>query len=481
MSSIKYIDKKTPIFFVKSNDLEGRLDPYYYNSALKEFTENQKFQVKKINDIALSFTSGFGVGRQDQAKENEGVIQIRPTNLDKFGKLKFDKNVYIPKALIKSKSHLLTKGDVIFNNTNSQEWVGKTAYYDLEENYAFSNHITVIKVDNSIIEPKYLWLILNLYQRKKIFFSICTNWNNQSGVGLDVLKSLKIPVPNIDTQREIVALLENGFKLKHSKEAKARELLDSIDSFILKELNIELPNKDDSLKKRIFLTSLNNISGSRFDPFYNQTYFLKLLVNFHSSNLKIVPLKNLCYWVRGVTYSRSDEIQSNDGIAIIRANNITLDTNQINFDSVRYIRKDFNIQEEQRLIKNDILISAASGSKEHVGKVAFIEDNLESYFGGFMAVIRIKHNEIEPKYLFYFLQSKLFREILFRVLGGTNINNLNFSMISNYPVPLPSKEFQLNLISYLDSIRNDIITLIKNADRDIENARTLVEKMILNK
>ncbi len=56
---------------------------------------------------------------------------------------------------------------LFFNNTNSQEWVGKTAYYDLTEKMAFSNHITVLKAKQNKILPQYLWIILNVYQQKR--------------------------------------------------------------------------------------------------------------------------------------------------------------------------------------------------------------------------------------------------------------------------------------------------------------------------
>ena len=82
-------------------------------------------------------------------------------------------------------------GGVVFNNTNSQELVGKTLFIENSIDAYYSNHMTRIKI-NDELNPNYLWIILNFYQQKKIFFNLCTNWNNQSGVGLELLKNLKI-------------------------------------------------------------------------------------------------------------------------------------------------------------------------------------------------------------------------------------------------------------------------------------------------
>ena len=45
--------------------------------------------------------------------------------------------------------------------------------------------------------------IFNLYQHQQVFFKICTNWNNQSGVNVEVLGQLKIPILPLEKQIEI--------------------------------------------------------------------------------------------------------------------------------------------------------------------------------------------------------------------------------------------------------------------------------------
>ncbi|MFQ5962866.1 MAG: restriction endonuclease subunit S [Candidatus Scalinduaceae bacterium] len=52
--------------------------------------------------------------------------------------------------------------------------------------------------------PEYLTIILNIYQKHKIFFTICTNWNNQSGVNVELLNTTKIPIPSLNIQQKIV-------------------------------------------------------------------------------------------------------------------------------------------------------------------------------------------------------------------------------------------------------------------------------------
>lgn len=204
-------------FFVQYLDITGgsRLDPIYYNADIKKFTHCTYSE--RLSSLAYAFTPGFAVGRQDQVKEENGILQIRPTNIDNNGRLKYEKNVYVPEMV---DVPFVESGVVLFNNTNSQEWVGKTAYFANEEKRKVytSNHITAIDVDRSKILPEYLCAILNMYQRHKVFYSICTNWNNQSGVGLDLLKSLHIPLftddrkESLRKQQEIVDRINAIYK-----------------------------------------------------------------------------------------------------------------------------------------------------------------------------------------------------------------------------------------------------------------------------
>lgn len=206
---------KDKILIVKKNALEERLDPLFYFAEIDKFTRCTYSE--RLSSLAFSFSNGFAVGRQDQVEAEKGILQIRPTNIDNNGRLKYDKNVYVPEML---DIPFVESGVVLFNNTNSQEWVGKTTYFANEENMKVytSNHITAIDVDRSKILPEYLCAILNMYQRHKVFYSICTNWNNQSGIGLDLLKSLHIPLftddkkESLRRQQEIVDRINDIYR-----------------------------------------------------------------------------------------------------------------------------------------------------------------------------------------------------------------------------------------------------------------------------
>lgn len=162
-------------------------------------------------------------------------------------------------------------------------------------------------------------------------------------------------------------------------------------------------------------------------------------------------LGEVAEYIRGVTYSKSQECKfpNEKGIKILRANNITLFSNTLNFEDVKMIKPNTRIKDSQWLKADDILICAGSGSKEHVGKVAYIKTNIDYAFGGFMAVLRVK-DRLMSKFLFFVLSSSYFADYLKMALNSTTINNLNGSIMNVFKVPIPPLEVQEEIVRILD-------------------------------
>ncbi len=195
LPKVKNIINQHLMFTRKFSEVTGnRLDPLYHEGDIFHFVRESNCELQSLGNYVAIFLTGFAAGRDDQDRAQGGVIQIRPTNISDDRELVFRRNVYIaPPELKKRSIDRLKRREALFNNTNSQEQVGKTVYFDLEGDYFCSNHITRIATDGDRLDPQYLCFILNLYQRQKVFFKLCTNWNNQSGVGVDVLSKILVP------------------------------------------------------------------------------------------------------------------------------------------------------------------------------------------------------------------------------------------------------------------------------------------------
>lgn len=200
------------IFTAQRRELAGwRFDPLFHAFKLWHAIEAAQVPTKKLGICCHYLKTGFAAGGDMQLFDDDGIIQLRPTNIDADREWIFDRNIYLDKALLLERpGDMVQPGEAVFNNTNSQELVGKTAYMDMDGQPFFcSNHMTRIAVIDDALDAEYLTALLNTYQRRKVFFSLCTNWNNQSGVNVDMLRQLPIPLPDKDKQAAIAEHIRN--------------------------------------------------------------------------------------------------------------------------------------------------------------------------------------------------------------------------------------------------------------------------------
>lgn len=193
-------------------------------------------------------------------------------------------------------------------------------------------------------------------------------------------------------------------------------------------------------------------------------------------SLETVKVCEICDFVRGLTYSKSDEVDFSN-TKVLRATNIDLNTYKLNLSEIRYISDTIKIKTDKKVKVNDILICTASGSKTHLGKVAFIEEQIDMAFGGFMGVLRARQN-VNPKFLFSFFKSSIFLEHVSNVSNGANINNLKFSQFSDLELFLPPLVTQEKIVTKLDVIFAEIDKATAAAEANIKNAETFLQATI---
>ena len=178
----------------------------------------------------------------------------------------------------------------------------------------------------------------------------------------------------------------------------------------------------------------------------------KLMQQYCPDGVEWKMFYDVCDLIRGITYNKSQEAktETEDAHKVLRANNITLYLNVLNFEDVKLVSKDVVVKPEQHLYAGDILMCAGSGSKEHVGKVAFISENINYTFGGFMAVVRCKAG-ILPRYMFHILSSHYFSSHLDVQINSSTINNINKQVMQSFAFPVPPLPVQEEIVRVLDA------------------------------
>lgn len=163
----------------------------------------------------------------------------------------------------------------------------------------------------------------------------------------------------------------------------------------------------------------------------------------------MAKLGEIIIQIRGVSYNPQDlyDTLNENSIPLLRANNIQ--NGNIVLADIVYVSK-AKVSEKQYLKRGDILICTSSGSKELVGKAAFIEKDMPITFGAFCKVIRpIREYQ---KYIGYFFQSPYYRRRISELSAGANINNIRNEHIENLEICLPKIEEQQYIAAVLDKV-----------------------------
>ena len=185
-----------------------------------------------------------------------------------------------------AKKFILKDGDVLFNRTNSFEWVGRTGIYYKNElddrDYVFASYLVRFNTDKNIILPEYLNVFLNckygvLDIKRRARQSI-----NQTNVNPEEVKEMQIPILSMELQDRLRECLISA----SGKEKQSKNLYISSENLLISELGLENFNPSN---EKISIKSLKEsfLKTGRLDSEYYQVkydeYLQKIKLNKHTT------------------------------------------------------------------------------------------------------------------------------------------------------------------------------------------------------
>ena len=140
---------------------------------LEEVTLPAGWHWEDIAPHVAEFRSGIARG---QKSHKDGYPHLRMNNISKELRLCLDELWKIPASDDELREYALRDDDILFNNTNSRDLVGKTCLFrsPSDETFLFSNHITRIRTNDSL-SPHYFVFWLNHLWRCGFFARIVTS------------------------------------------------------------------------------------------------------------------------------------------------------------------------------------------------------------------------------------------------------------------------------------------------------------------
>lgn len=432
--------------FVKFNELSNWSVAHLLQN---HFNYNKDFELVKIGSFL---------------KRNKTQIIVDDNTTYKRVKIKlynngvFLRDTEIGKNIGTKKQFIIKEGQFLLSKIDARNGAFGIATNEVDKAIITADFLA-FDIDKSKINPDFLVLITTTKKFMQFAQSASSGTTGRQRIDESKFLDTKIPLPKLDIQKQIVENYQNKINLANEQEQKAKDLEKDIEEYLTKELNLEFHNygiEQNSILKFIQYKNKTDVWGVEKILLNNEIYL--------SKKYELKKISDSFELIRGVTYKKTSEV-TDSGYKVLRANNINLD-NSLNITDIKQISYHENFSDSKKLIKNDIFICLASGSKKHIGKVSFISEDTNFYFGGFMGAIRLKNNNFNPKYLYVFLTSNIFNSYLSNTIFGANINNLSSDILYNFKIPFPSIEIQNKIANHIETFKNNIELLNQKSEQN---------------
>ncbi|MEM3405923.1 MAG: restriction endonuclease subunit S [Candidatus Pacearchaeota archaeon] len=448
-------------FTVMSNEIEGRLDPFYYKP---EFRELKRIllskKIEKLGDIA-----SFQYGLNETAKEKGDIFYIRITDIDEEGLLKKDEIAYLNYKPEYS-NYKLTKGDILIARIGAT--FGKSFYFNENLEAVFAGYLIRIKLKDKKVNPKFLFYF---FQTKyfKNQAKMLVKGGAQPQFNANTIKDLLIPILSLETQNRIVALMDKAYQSKKSKEAEAQKLLDSINDYVLDELGIKMPELKD---KMVYVVNSDDVKGKRIDAYYYQPKFEEVEKAIKRGKYEVRELKE---FITKIHYGASVKNEYvNEGIPLLRIMN--LKPNKFDLKDIVKLPETMKKDLGNAFVKEGDLLISRSGT---VGMVSVVPKEAEGFaFGSFMIKFCL-NDKINKNYISAWLNTKLQKLLTEREKIGAIQGNITIETIENFKIPLPPLSIQNKIADEVKRRIQKAEQLQKEAKEELEKAKQEVEKIIL--
>lgn len=433
------------MFLVKSSEIEGRIDIDFYRPNLTEIEKKILAKSKKrLKDFALSMGSGAtpSTTNPEFYSDKNGIPLLRVQNLTLNSTVELNNLKYITEDVHENmlKRSQVTDQDLLVKITG----VGRMAVAAVPPKEFSGNvnqHIVVVRT-GSREKSLYLANYLNLDVIEKLASRRVTG-GTRPALDYPALRSIPI-IEDID-----FSILENAKKQANQLKQQAKTLLNSINSYLLGELGITLPETDNSLNSRIFTVQMSEVGGGAFDPFtqFNKHYRIE------GGKYPNERLDNIAFLQKGQSIT-SDDIVSGDYPVIAGGQSSPYSHNVCNH-------------------KGNVITVSASGA--YSGYVWYHD---YSIFASDCTVIFSKdENKLITEFLAEVLKVK--QQEIYLLQKGAGQPHVYPNDLAKLNIPLPDKPTQQKIIAHIQAIKAQATALQAEAEQLLSQAKAEIEQMIL--
>jgi len=388
-------------------------DKPHYENVNAPFEVPNSWKWCKIEDFAYDLQYGTS-----EKSLHTGIVPVlRMGNISRDGTVDYTDLVYSSNEEDIAKFSLQLN-DLLFNRTNSSEWVGKTAIYKAEKDAIFAGYL--IRIRTFIVCPDYINFVMNSSYHRHWCNQVKTDAVNQSNINAQKLSNLLVPVPPINEQKRIVSEIGRWMALIDEIETNKQFMQEFIKQAKSKILDFAIHGKlvpqDPKDEPAVELLKRINPNATICDT----SHYGNLPTNW-----SISTMSDLCRIIDG-------EKQSN-------INRIYLD--------VKYLRgkSDGEYLMSGKFVPANSTMILVDG--ENSGEI--FTTTIDGYQGSTFKILDISKEMYKP-FVLYIIMS--YQKQLRENKVGSAIPHLNKKLFKEIVVEVPPYEEQKRIVSKIDEL-----------------------------
>lgn len=370
------------------------------------------------------FSNGLWTGKKPPFTQ---AIVVRNTNFRPHGRLDLTDVALLDVEAKQLAKRQLKPGDIIIEKSGGgpKQPVGRVAYFDHNDGvYSFSNFTSAARVtDKSKVDPEYLIRFLDWCYLSGVTEGMQSHSTGIRNLDFKAFKAIEVPLPPLEEQRRIVAVLDEAFAAIATATANAEKNLANA-----RELSAMFPAIQSENNMRLAIGEL-----------LERGWLLGHMDGNH-----------------GGDYPRKDEFVG-AGVTYLSANCIR--DGLVDFSRAKFLTNERAGKLRKGFAKNRDVLFAHNAT---VGPVALLQT--ESDFvvlGTSLTYYRCDENFILPEYLASYLRSPAFVEQYSAVMRQSTRNQVPITKQREFFVDLPPIAEQRRMMASLGGFQEDGRALAK--------------------
>lgn len=199
-----------------------------FNKALRTTAEKKivlisKYPLDKIDNLNVLLKRG------KSPTYGESSIQVIKSGQARgFHDFDFTKKFYLASS-VELDERKLQKGDILINSTGVGT-AGRVTAFNLDGDYVVDSHITIFRPNERILS-EYVLLVLSVGVGFKALEKMADGSSGQIELAIDTIKNIKLPVPPIPVQQQIVdecAIIDEKYKTTRMSIEEYRKTIEDI-------------------------------------------------------------------------------------------------------------------------------------------------------------------------------------------------------------------------------------------------------------